>query len=140
MWRALLIAAALALAGCAQLPPSPQEIQAKQFRNLPDKSVIYVVRSHPDLRDLPAPLVLDDSGGVTTYPGTFFRWEVDPGKHRIAGLAGDSGQITLNTAPGRVYYVRQMVTGWRSASSSLQLVNEQHGRAVAMRGTLIPLH
>jgi len=140
MWRALLIAAALAVASCAQLPPSPQEIQAKQFESLPDKSVIYVVRSHPDLIDLPAPLVLDDSGGLTTYPGTFTRWEVAPGKHRIAGLAGDSGHITLNTEPGRVYYVRQTVSGWRSPSSILQLINEQHGRAVALRGTLIPVH
>lgn len=140
MWRALLIAAALAVTGCVQLPPSPMEMQAKQFENLPDKSVIYVVHSHPDFRDLPAPLVLDDRGGLTTYPGTFTRWEVAPGTHRIAGLAGDSGQIILNTEPGRVYYVRQTVTGWRSPSSSLQLVNEQHGRAVAMRGTLIPVH
>ncbi len=140
MWRVLLIAVAMAVAGCAQLPPSPQEIQAKRFQSVPDKSVIYVVRSHPDLRDMPAPLVLGDRGGVTTYPGTFTRWEVDPGTHRIAGLAGDSGQITLNTQAGRIYYVRQMVTGWRSPSSSLQLVNEQHGQAVAMRGTLIPVH
>ena len=114
-------------------------MQAKQFQSLPDRSVIYVVRNNPDMRPLPATLALDDTGGVTTYPGTFFRWEVQPGTHRIAGLAGDNGVITLNTQPGRVYYVRQIVTGWRSPTSTLQLVSEQDGRPVAMRGELISL-
>ncbi len=139
MWKALLAIAALALSACAPLPPHPMEAQAKRFESLPDKSVIYLVRSHPDFRDLPAPLVLDDAGGVTTYPGTFFRWEVPPGRHRIAGFAGDSGQIVLDTRAGGVYYVRQLVAGWRSPNSTFQLVTEPTGRAIAMQGSFIPV-
>jgi hypothetical protein len=139
MWRALWVALAIAVAGCAGQPPSQMEMQAKQFQPLPDKSVIYIVRSFPDFTELPAPLVLGDAAGITTYAGTFIRWEVPPGSNRIAGYAGDSGQITLNTRAGGVYYVRQMVSGWRSPHSTFQLVTEPTGQAIAMRGTLIPV-
>jgi len=135
MWRIVLIA--VTMAGCAPLPPSPQDMQAKQFQSVTDKAVIYVVRNDPDIRGGAVPLTLDNTGGATTYPGTFIRWEVAPGPHRIVGMGSDPGRITLNTEAGRVYYVRQMVTGWGSPISSLQLVSEQDGRAVAMRGTLV---
>ena len=132
-----LVAAALALAACVQLPPHPQEAQAKQFQTMPDKSVIYVVRNDPDINRLPTHLMLDNRGGVTTYPGTFFRWEVAPGHHRIAGFSSDSGMIELDTEPGKIYFVRQVVLGFRSPISNLQRTSEQDGRAVAMRGKLI---
>ena len=46
MWRMLI--PALLLGGCAQLPPTPEDIQAKRFEVPPDKSVIYVVRPPVD--------------------------------------------------------------------------------------------
>lgn len=136
MWRVLLLAF---LAGCAQLPPSPQDIQAKKFESLPDKSVIYLVRDIPDFSDRPATITLDDAATITTYPGTYFRWEVAPGPHRIAGFAGDAGVITLQTEPGRIYFVRQTLSPWmRFPLSYFYPVNEQYGRAVVMRSQLIP--
>src|SRR6185295_7389066 len=108
MWRTLFLV--LALAGCVQLPPTPQEIQAKRFEPVAGQTVIYIVRDYPDLNDNPATLTLDNAAGVTLYPGTFYRWEVPAGKHRIAGFAGDSGVINLDTAPGRVYYVQHRLS------------------------------
>ncbi|HKA43863.1 MAG TPA: hypothetical protein VKF40_17915 [Burkholderiales bacterium] len=137
MWRSLVLA--MTLAGCVQLPPPPQDAQAKQFRTVPDKAVIYVVRNDPDINRLPTPLLIDGGAGATTYPGTFVRWEVAPGTHRIAGVASDAGTITLNTAAGQIYYVRQTVLGFGSPISNLQVVSEQAGRAVAMRGQVIPM-
>lgn len=49
MWRALPVA--ILIAGCAQLPPTPQDIQAKKFEGVPDKAVIYRVRDIPDFND-----------------------------------------------------------------------------------------
>jgi hypothetical protein len=112
-------------------------MQAKQFQSVPSKAVIYVVRNNPDIRGGAAPLAFDGVSSVATYPGTFIRWEAAPGTHRITGMGADPGQITLNTEAGRVYYVRQQVAGWGSPMSTLLAVNEQDGRAVAMRGTLI---
>ncbi|MGZ8229401.1 MAG: hypothetical protein ACXW2A_06575, partial [Burkholderiales bacterium] len=57
VWMLIL---GLALAACAQLPPSPQEIEAKRFESVPGKAVIYVVRDEPDFADDGATLMLDD--------------------------------------------------------------------------------
>ena len=137
MWRVLLIA--LALVGCAQVPPTPHEMQAKRFEPVADRSVIYVVRDYPDHNDVPATILLDGAASITTYPGTFYRWEVPAGKHRIAGFAADAGAIQLDTAPGRIYFVQQTLMAFqRFPTSIFRVVGEQQGRAVASRAQLIP--
>jgi hypothetical protein len=134
-----LQAVVLALAGCVQLPLTPQDIAARQFHGVPGKSVIYIVRDDPDFRSDPATILLDETGMVTTYPGTYYRWEVDPGRHRIAGFAGDSGAIHLQTAPDRIYYVQQRILPFRAFTTShFEPVNEHAGRSVVMRSTLVP--
>ena len=95
MWRVLLV---LLLAGCVQLPPSPQDIQAKKFESAtPDKSVIYIVRAPMDSRE-GGTISLDDNAQVTTYAGTYYRWEVAPGPHRIAGYAGQGVRVCRRPA------------------------------------------
>ena len=135
MWRYLLIA--LALAGCVQMPPTPQDLQARRFESVPDKSVIYIVRDVLD-NDIAATIMLDDSLSITTYPGTYYRWEVAPGKHRLAGFAADVGLFTLDTAPGRVYFVEQRLNQLMTfASSRFYLVSEGHARTVVARSVLV---
>jgi hypothetical protein len=137
MWRILVLV--LTLAGCAQLPPTPQEIQAKHFEPVPGRSVIYIVRDYPDFNYDAATLTLDNAAGVTLYAGTFYRWEVPAGKHRIAGYAGDSGVINLDTAPDRVYYVQHRLSLFGQFTTSVfQVVGPSQGQAVAMRGKLMP--
>jgi hypothetical protein len=134
-----LQAIVLALAGCVQLPLTPQDIAARQFHGVPGKSVIYIVRDDPDFRPDPATILLDDKASVTMYPGTYYRWEVEPGQHRIAGFAGDSGVISLQTGPDRIYYVQQRVLPFRPFTTShFEPVNEQAGRSVVMRSILVP--
>jgi len=141
MWRKAIVTLAAALVtGCAQIPPTQQEIQAKQFETVGDMAVIYIVRGNPDLSTHGAPLGLDGMSGVTTYPGTFVRWVVAPGQHRIAGMFGDNASITLQTQAGGIYYVRQSVIGWRSPMSFLQLVSPEVGQGYARLGTLIPVN
>ncbi len=133
MWR-LLFVALLGLAGCQQLPPSPADIQAKKFETVPNKSVIYLVREHPDLSYEPTSLTLDDALLITTHSGTYYRWEVDPGPHRIDGYTGDMGRISLNTEPGRLYFVRQSVSSFfRFPQSQFALIPEPHGRTAVLR-------
>lgn len=129
----------LAVAACAQLPPSPQEIEAKRFEPAAGKSVIYLVRDDPDFTDTGASVMLDDTLMGTTYPGTFFRWVVDPGPHQIRGFAGDSGTYSLGTGPDRIYFVQQRVSRFLpmpSAQSYFQLVPDPHGRAAVLRSVL----
>jgi len=138
MWRGLLLA--IVLAGCTQLPPSRQDIEAKRFETAPGKAVVYIVRDIPDFSDRPATIWLDDAATITTYPGTYHRWEVAPGAHRISGFAGDAGLITLEAEAGRVYFVRQTLSPWLRfpPQSSFFPVNADSGEAAVRRSSLIP--
>lgn len=136
MWRVLLIM--LALAGCVQLPLSPQDIQARNFEPVPDKAVVYLVRDHPDFSDRAATIWLGDSVMITTYPGTYFRWEAAPGAHRITGYGPDIGTITLQAESGRIYFVQQQLAPFMwFPQSQFYLVNEPYGRAVIGRAVLV---
>ena len=137
MLRALLLV--LALAGCvAPLPPSPQEIEAKRFEPVAGKAVIYVVREYPDLSPDAGTLVLDDNVMGSTYPGTFLRWIVEPGRHQIRGYAGDPGGMLIDVLPDRVYFVQQSYTrGFTGFGQSFfRLVPEPYGRGAVMRSEL----
>jgi hypothetical protein len=135
MYRYLLIALLL-LTGCAQLPPPPGDAAAKRFEAVPDRAVIYVLRS-PTERDFVAPIMLDDEMIGSTYRGTFMRLVVPSGQHKIAGFAGDSGQISLQAGVGKLYFINQTTFGYSSLTgSNFQLVDEKFGRSLALNGTL----
>lgn len=136
--RVMLAAAALPLAACVQLPPTPQDLQAKRFEPAADKAVIYLVRDAPDFSDVAATIRLDEIW-ITTYPGTYYRWEVPPGAHRIAGVAADTGQTAVNAQPGEIYFIQQRVTMFMGgfAQSFFHHVAEPNGRAAVLRSVLL---
>ncbi len=142
MCRRLILLFALPLsllvAACAPLPPSPQDLEAKRFEAVAGQSVIYLVRPYPDASSQGATLWLDDRVMGSTFPGTYFRWVVPPGRHSIRGYAGDSGNIVLDTAPGRMYFVYQTFgqpLGF-SGISFFRLLDEYHGRSIVMQSQL----
>jgi hypothetical protein len=137
MRRRLLILIAVALAGCQQLPLSPEDVQAKKFEAVPDKAVIYVVRDAPDFSQVQAMIRLGDKLLLKTYPGTYHRWEVPAGKHAIAGYGADIGTITVQVERGRIYFVQQRVAGLWMPRSYFELVGEAEGRAAVMRAVLV---
>jgi hypothetical protein len=130
---------AVLLAGCQQLPLTPQDIQARRFEALPDMAVIYLVRDYPDFTEMQATVQLGDKVTLKTYPGTYYRWEVSPGQHQIRGAAFDTGAITLEALPGKIYFVQQRVTAapFLRASSFFSVVHEPAGRAAVMRSVLL---
>ena len=138
MWRILI--PALFLAGCAQLPPSPADGQAKKFDAVPGKSVIYVARARLDSPEGHT-LTLDERSTVTTYQGTYYRWEVDPGTHSIAGLGMGTARVTLSTTAGGVYFVRHTVMSDRQDGGviyyALRQVSDETGRDLVTRGQLV---
>jgi len=125
---------ALLLAGCAPLPLTPQDIQARKFESVPGKAAIYIVRANMDSREV-GTLLLDDAGTLTTYRNTYHRWEVAPGKHRIAGFGRESAVITLDTEPGKLYFVEHTVLGsprTGAAFTYLNRIDEQRGRSMVL--------
>ena len=136
--RGLLLAAALRCTACAQLPPSPADIQAKKFEIAPGRGVIYIVRDQAGFDQDGATLLLDDTTMITTWPGTYYRWEVAPGAHRISGYASDSGNISVKAEADRIYFVQQWVSfGMIGPRSRFQQVSQQQGRTAVMRSELV---
>jgi len=127
-----MLIAALLLAGCAQLPPSAEEFQAT-----PDKAVIYVVRTPMDSWE-PSSLSLGNAQ-ITTHRGTYYRWEVAPGTHRVAGFGTES--VMLTTAPGRIYFLEHTVLGDPDDGgiqlTRLREVGDQAGRRLVMYSQLL---
>jgi hypothetical protein len=134
--RAWLAGTLLLLGGCAGLAPQAQDIDAKRFEPLPDKGVIYLVRGEPLYSDRPVPVWLGNHIMITTYPDTFFRWEVPPGPHRISGHDTDFGTITVAAEPGRLYFVMQQLSH-RYDISYFTLIEEPDGRAAVRRAALL---
>ncbi len=141
MFRLLSLAwlLVLVLAGCGQLPPTPQDVEAKRFEPVAGKGVIYLVRDLPDISREAASVMLDDNLMGTTYPGTYFRWVVAPGRHQIRGFAGDAGSITLDIAPDRFYFVQQIYSRGLSGfgHSFFRPVAEPYGRGAVLRAELV---
>lgn len=138
MWRMILVA--LLLAGCAQLPPTAVDIQGKKFESVPDKSIIYVVRTPMDSNEVSG-LSLDDRGQITTYNRTYYRWEVPPGTHRVAGIGRANESVTLTTAPGKIYFLEHTVRGnprMGATFTSLRQIGEQEGRALVTQSQAVP--
>lgn len=137
MLRLMLLV--LVVASCAPLPPTPQDIEAKRFEPAPGMAVIYLVRDRPDISREASSVILDDSMMGTTYPGTYFRWVVAPGRHQIRGFAGDSGSMTLDVAADRMYFVQQSYTRGFSGfgQSFFRPIPEPYGRGAVLRGELV---
>ena len=126
---------ALLLVGCTQLPPGPEYLRDTTFETLPDRSVIYVVRTPLDSNESSG-LILDEKVQFTTLAGTHYRWEVAPGVHNVAGFASASESVTLATAPGGIYFLEHTVRGnWRDGVllTSLRQIDAQRGRELVAR-------
>ena len=133
MWRILLVA--MFVAGCAQVPANPEYLRDTTFQTLPDRSVIYVVRTPIDSGESSG-LILDEHVQFTTFPGSFYRWEVAPGTHRVAGFASAGESVTLMTAPGGIYFLEHTVLGNPRDGvlvSRLRQVGAPEGRAMVAR-------
>ena len=140
MWRVLLAATVLAIAGCGaqyQIPESPQEIADQKMQPVPGKAVIYIVQNSFGVYS--AGLAMDDGTQITTFPGTFYRWVTTPGTHSIRSSEGNlSARITLNVEAGQIYFVQHYVNGVRGSTTDarLQLIGAKSGREMVTQGRL----
>jgi hypothetical protein len=137
MRKTLIAGVALILAACAQIPPSPQEIEAKKFETVPDRAVVYIVQGAVG-PTLAVGLALDDNTEITTWTGTFYRWVVAPGAHRIQNTAPLNASIKLQLEAGKIYFVEQWANGWRGSvlNSRLNMLDDGTGRQMVRTSTL----
>jgi hypothetical protein len=85
-------------------------------------------------------LRLDDQAQITTFGGTYYRWEVLPGVHNVNGAAPANESLTLSAEAGKIYFLEHSVRGTlRSGpqSTSLRQIEESYGRALVMRSKML---
>ena len=119
---ALILSLAL-LAGCASTPQAAAErdAEAKQFVSHPATAAIYVYRNDWNAADDDSVLYVDHRLIGATLPGTYFRVDVQPGKHVLRGFGYDAGQLEIDVRPGEIYFVLLKVLNgtsrfaWRDA-------------------------
>lgn len=133
MWRTLIAAVVLSFAGCAQIPPTPQEIADKKIEPVAGKAVVYIVQNA--FGEYNAGLTFDDGTQITTYPGTYYRWITAPGTRAIRSSEGNlNARITLQVEAGKVYFVQHSVDGIRGSTTDawLQKIDERAGRRLVI--------
>lgn len=138
MKRILMILFGIVVAGCAQLPPTPQDIQAKKFESVTDKGVIYIVRPVVD-SNVAGPLSFP-GGMISTHRGTYYRLEVPPGAYRIEGAGASTAAVTVQAEAGKIYFVEHTVIGTLREgllSMSLRRIDENRGRKMVGEATLL---
>ena len=127
--RLIFVLIMLALAGCASTPQASRErdSEARQFGSSPADATVYVYRPNA-ARDDPDPVLWVDGRLIgATLPYAYFRVHLDPGRHLFTGMAADNGRLELDTRPGEIYFVAQIVTG---GQSHFQPVKPEIGRKV----------
>jgi hypothetical protein len=103
-------------AGCASTPEATLErdADAKQFNSHPGNSTVYVYRPDSETPDSDTVLWIDGRLIGATLPKTYFRINLDPGKHKLSGMGHDNGTLNIETRPGELYFVSLYVLGGQS--------------------------
>lgn len=105
----LILIALQAFVGCATVSTESEEVStnAKNFDPLEDKAVVFLYRRGRMVGAGNATQIQVNSqaaGGLG--PGTFFRWEVEPGKYTFfSSTSESSGTVALDVEAGGVYFV-----------------------------------
>jgi len=91
---ALIAVIATMMAGCASLPLASETLdkQAKEFKPVPDKAVVYIYRKNSRIykKAVKFPIAIDGHNLGEVKTGTFFRVELEPGVHDIWVLKSDT--------------------------------------------------
>lgn len=136
----------LFLSGCmAKVPLSTPELEAtsKEFSPHGDRSLIYVYRITRGVGGGSIiQIQLDEKVMGSLANGTYFMFDVDPGKHNIlfqhaihsgntVKVLGDMQATTLYTLPGQIYFLGCEITGVgvHIPDKELRLVSEEKGKS-----------
>lgn len=130
-WPVWALMLTLLLGGCATVPMASldKDSQAKTFQVPPNESRIYIYRNEIFGGAVLMTVSLD--GKVLGHTGskTFLMADVPPGSHKIESVAENIASLTLDTKPGKAYYVWQEVKmGLWMARSALHEVSAAKGQ------------
>lgn len=134
-----LVAAAIALGGCASVPMGdPQKDAAlKTFKVAPGKAGIYVYRNESMGAAIKMDVAINGQPLGQTAAKTYLYKEVPPGKYTITSTAENTDTLSIDAKAGTLSFIWQEVKmGFMVARSKLQLVSETEGRKGVLETSL----
>ena len=107
----LVLMGLLYLSSCASTTKATEDrsAEAKKFEKHPEKGVVYLYRPGRAVGAAASTQIRIngvDAGG--TGPGTFFRWELDPGTYAFSAFTTESSRVVeLEVKANEHYFIRQ---------------------------------
>lgn len=136
------IAVIFLLTNCASTSKAPdsKSASAKEFQTLPDKGVVYLYRPGRAVGAATQTQIKvngKDAGG--TGPGTFFKWDLEPGKYVFSCYTSESSAAAeLNVEENKQYFLRQDTRiGINDGRVTLTEVDETTGKEAVTKGKLL---
>jgi hypothetical protein len=111
--------------GCASTPQASDDRDkaAKQFGTHPASATLYVYRIDTSTDD--SVLWIGERIIGATLRNTYFRVNLEPGRHVLTGMGHDDGRLPIDVRPGMLYFVALTVA---AGQSRFELVPEAIGR------------
>lgn len=128
-----------ALSGCASVPMGDvrQDTALKTFAAKPGQAGLYIYRNETFGSAVRMEVAVDGQPLGQTAPQTYLYKELPPGRHTVSAKAENQETLTIDMAPGKLYYVWQEVKmGLLYARTQLHLVGEAEGRKGVMDSKL----
>lgn len=129
----MLMAALIAITGCASTPMASKEQDAasKTFKApSPDMAGIYIYRNSSLGKALLKTVSIDKNIIGSTAANTFFHRETSPGEHTLATQSEFSdNQLQINTEAGKNYFIHQYIKlGVFVGGANLESVTDAEGQ------------
>jgi hypothetical protein len=131
---AFLVLVAVGVAACASTSNASPEMTeaAKNFEAPDDKGLVFLYRTGRMVGAAGAIEVsVNGQAAGGTGPGTFFRWELEPGSYTFHSSTGEaSATVALEVEAGAVYFIEQNARmGLNTGRVSMEEVDAQRGRS-----------
>ncbi len=114
--------------------------EAKRFIAPPDRGVVYLYRPgrlYASAIQYQVKINGLDAGG--SGPGTFFRWELKPGKYTLSSATSESSAVAeVDVEAGKLYFFKQGVgMGFTDARVKINQVDEGTGKKAVLNSKLL---
>jgi hypothetical protein len=137
-----LLAIILFLNGCASTSKAPVEKSdtAKEFAKDPDNGIVYLYRPGRAVgAATQTQIKINGQNAGGTGPGTFFRWELDPGNYKFSCYTTESSAVLeLDVKANEHYFLRQDTRlGVSSGRVTLKQIDEKEGIEAVKKSKLL---
>ena len=111
LWLIPIVVLIYFTTSCASTSKAPESKsnEAKSFEAPDDSGTVFLYRTGRAVGaagQLSVKINSIDAGG--TGPGTFFRWDLNPGTYTFSSSTGESSAVVqLDVKAGQVYFIRQ---------------------------------